>query len=264
MEVKKDLIGKKTPSVAEIAKKHGLASSALRGQMAKGSKVEREHTKSDAEAKEIARDHLDEFPDYYTRLAKMEKDAKKSKSVKEDVGRGNVDSRVDALELLHNANRERILKGAKEGKFWLLRSESVNEGVGMIAGAFTSTRDRHIMQNMPRFYSPNNGVARKGKASGGQATSVITGPREPWQGDGVSGALGSGTMNESARRDLIKRIIETTMTGNIGTFNVGLAPGDIDRKRDGAFGARNKMPKEMLKNAVSVLTGRKSIPPTVT
>lgn len=35
----------------------------------------------------------------------------------------------DPLERLHRANRARILKGAKEGKYWLLRSESMDEGV---------------------------------------------------------------------------------------------------------------------------------------
>lgn len=33
----------------------------------------------------------------------------------------------DPLERLHRANRARILKGAKEGKYWLLRSESMDE-----------------------------------------------------------------------------------------------------------------------------------------
>jgi hypothetical protein len=40
-----------------------------------GAKVELEHTKSKRIAKEIARDHLAEIPDYYTRLAKMERKA---------------------------------------------------------------------------------------------------------------------------------------------------------------------------------------------
>ena len=47
-------------------------------QVAMGAKVEREHTPSRAAAREIARDHLEEFPDYYSRLAKMEEQAKKS------------------------------------------------------------------------------------------------------------------------------------------------------------------------------------------
>lgn len=40
-----------------------------------GIKVEMEHTDDPDLAKEIAMDHLKEIPDYYTRLAKMEKEA---------------------------------------------------------------------------------------------------------------------------------------------------------------------------------------------
>jgi len=76
-EEMKDRIGKATPSVEQIAKKHGVSADAIEAQIAKGIAVEREHTNSDAEAHEIARDHLDEFPDYYDRLDDMEKKAKK-------------------------------------------------------------------------------------------------------------------------------------------------------------------------------------------
>jgi ribosomal protein S18 acetylase RimI-like enzyme len=44
-------------------------------QLEAGMKVEMEHTDDAAEALEIAKDHLDEIPDYYTRLFKMEKKA---------------------------------------------------------------------------------------------------------------------------------------------------------------------------------------------
>ena len=40
-----------------------------------GIKIEREHTDSNLIAKIIAKDHLMEIPDYYTRLTKMEKEA---------------------------------------------------------------------------------------------------------------------------------------------------------------------------------------------
>lgn len=43
----------------------------------KGKKIEHEHTDSEKTAKKIAKDHLSEIPDYYKRLAKMEKEAKK-------------------------------------------------------------------------------------------------------------------------------------------------------------------------------------------
>ena len=45
-------------------------------ELAEGIKVEREHTPDTNVAKEIAKDHLEEFPDYYTRLKKMEEEAK--------------------------------------------------------------------------------------------------------------------------------------------------------------------------------------------
>lgn len=42
-------------------------------QLAKGMKVEREHTKDKQSQKEIAEDHLAEDPEYYEKLEKMEK-----------------------------------------------------------------------------------------------------------------------------------------------------------------------------------------------
>lgn len=41
-----------------------------------GIEVEKEHTDNPEFAKAISRDHLAEFPDYYTRLKKMEDEAK--------------------------------------------------------------------------------------------------------------------------------------------------------------------------------------------
>ena len=50
-------------------------------QLAMGVKVEmEEHTDDPELAKQIAKAHLAEIPDYYTRLAKMEADAKKEVS----------------------------------------------------------------------------------------------------------------------------------------------------------------------------------------
>ena len=43
-------------------------------ELAMGIKVEHEHAKSDIIAKLIAKDHLTELPDYYSRLEKMEND----------------------------------------------------------------------------------------------------------------------------------------------------------------------------------------------
>lgn len=64
-----------TYTPAQIATKHKVTISAIMRQLAKGIKVEHEHTTSDSEAREIALDHLWEMPDYYDRLSDMEKQA---------------------------------------------------------------------------------------------------------------------------------------------------------------------------------------------
>jgi len=46
-------------------------------ELEKGIEIEHEHTDDDKEAKKVALDHLAELPDYYTRLIKMEENAKK-------------------------------------------------------------------------------------------------------------------------------------------------------------------------------------------
>lgn len=52
-------------------------------QLKMGIEVEAEHTDDPAIAKEIAKDHLAEVSDYYTRLKKMEADSESSKKPKE-------------------------------------------------------------------------------------------------------------------------------------------------------------------------------------
>lgn len=49
-------------------------------ELAMGIEIEKEHTNDEAIAKEIAKDHLAELPDYYTRLKKMEEEGKKELS----------------------------------------------------------------------------------------------------------------------------------------------------------------------------------------
>ena len=46
-------------------------------ELEEGQIIEKEHTDCPILAKEIAKDHLSEYPDYYTRLKKMEEEAKK-------------------------------------------------------------------------------------------------------------------------------------------------------------------------------------------
>jgi hypothetical protein len=77
-------------TVEQIAKKHRMDVSFIQKQLNMGEPIEHEHTQDHELAKDIALQHLDEIPDYYTRLKKMEADAKKHhkkfKDVKEHCG----------------------------------------------------------------------------------------------------------------------------------------------------------------------------------
>jgi len=87
-------------SVEEIAKKHRMEISFVKNQLDMGIPIEHEHTKDKDLATDIALQHLDEIPDYYTRLKKMEASAKKEhkkfKDVKEHCG--CEDEAVEELE----------------------------------------------------------------------------------------------------------------------------------------------------------------------
>jgi hypothetical protein len=67
-------------TVEQIAKKHRLDVSFIEKQLEMGVPIEHEHTKDKTLATDIALQHLDEIPDYYTRLKKMEASAKKEHS----------------------------------------------------------------------------------------------------------------------------------------------------------------------------------------
>lgn len=61
-----------TPSIENIAKKHGVSVQYLNRQLAIGIEVEQEHTSNKKIAAEIAKDHLNEDPKYYEKLKQVE------------------------------------------------------------------------------------------------------------------------------------------------------------------------------------------------
>ena len=103
-------------SVEQIAKKHRLDVSFIQKQLDMGEPIEHEHTKDHKLAMEIALQHLDEIPDYYTRLKKMEASAKKEhkkfKDVKEHCGCEDnaVEELEDQLKDLKNPSYDSIDK----------------------------------------------------------------------------------------------------------------------------------------------------------
>jgi len=72
-------------TVEQIAKKHRMNVSDIQKQLDMGAPIEHEHTNNQKLAVEIALQHLDEIPDYYTRLKKMEATAKKEHKKFKDV-----------------------------------------------------------------------------------------------------------------------------------------------------------------------------------
>lgn len=79
------LADNKTPE--DIAEKHKVSLEFIFEQIAKGIKVEMEHTDDESLAKEIAMDHLWEIPDYYDKLDVIEnpeiEEGKKEKKKKD-------------------------------------------------------------------------------------------------------------------------------------------------------------------------------------
>jgi len=100
-------------SVEEIAKKHRLEVSFIQKQLDMGAPIEHEHTKDQKLAVKIALQHLDEIPDYYTRLKKMEADAKKHHNKFKDVNvnfNDAVKELEDQLKKLNNISYNSIDK----------------------------------------------------------------------------------------------------------------------------------------------------------
>ena len=78
---------KPVPSLEDSAKKHNVDIEALKKQLEKGIKSESEHTDDPKVAEKIALAHLDERPDYYDQLDKLEnKPVEKITEVKEPTG----------------------------------------------------------------------------------------------------------------------------------------------------------------------------------
>jgi hypothetical protein len=67
-------------SPQELAKKHKVSLQTIMKQVKIGTKVEGEHTTSKSGAKITALQHVDELPDYYTKLKKVEKKSVKKES----------------------------------------------------------------------------------------------------------------------------------------------------------------------------------------
>jgi hypothetical protein len=78
---------KPVPSLEDSAKKHNVDIEVLKKQLEKGIEIEKEHTNDEKTAEKIALAHIDERPDYYVQIDKLEKKpVEKVAEVKEPTG----------------------------------------------------------------------------------------------------------------------------------------------------------------------------------
>ena len=137
-EVNEQLKPHKT--VEQIARKHRMNVSDIQKQLDMGAPIEHEHTKDKTLAIDIALQHLDEIPDYYTRLKKMEASAKKEhkkfKDVKEDVtiedANGNTFLRIIDIikpEKMKGVSEE-TASGDESLHDWFAKSSGTNPKTG--------------------------------------------------------------------------------------------------------------------------------------
>jgi len=107
-------------TIPMIAHRHKVSLGKLASEYDKGVKIEMEHTKNRRIAEEIARDHLFEFPDYYTRLIRMEKQAKKNPA-------SEPKTKYEGVSATGDEPNGGIVDFAKDAAYWidLFKSKSV-------------------------------------------------------------------------------------------------------------------------------------------
>jgi hypothetical protein len=129
-------------TVEAIATKHRLEVSFIEKQLKMGIPIEHEHTKNKTLATDIALQHLEEIPDYYTRLKKMEASAKKEhkkfKDVKETVTieDANGNTFLEIVDLIKPERMKGVSEERKSGDYslhdWFSKSKSSDGKPGWV------------------------------------------------------------------------------------------------------------------------------------
>jgi hypothetical protein len=110
-------IPKDAPSVEAIAKKHGVSVAEIEKQLKIGMAVEAEHGKNKGSEREIAMDHLNEKPNYYTKLKKYVEETEVNEMLKPKMS--SLDKwRASATERekMHNDIEKNRQANASQGK----------------------------------------------------------------------------------------------------------------------------------------------------
>jgi len=98
-----------------IANLHKVSEEDILRQIKIGEKIEMEHTDSPNIARKIAMDHLVELPDYYDRLAEMEKE-----------GEAELDENINSFDFL-NIDQENLEESNKEMTSFMKRHKYIDK-----------------------------------------------------------------------------------------------------------------------------------------
>lgn len=121
-------LDKPTMSPEEIAKKHKVDVKEINRQLEMGIKVEKEHTKDEKTAREIALDHLGEKPNYYSKLKQyVESVVKVGTLIENDLGEVGKVLSLRENSVVYNVLATGMMKSSGYGDFSLV------EAVGHLA-----------------------------------------------------------------------------------------------------------------------------------
>jgi nicotinamide mononucleotide adenylyltransferase len=117
------VLNKPTMSPEEIAKKHKVDVSEIQKQLKVGIGVEKEHTKNEDTAREIALDHLGENPKYYAKLKKyVESVVKVGTMIQDDFGEVGKVVSLRENAVVFNVLQTGMMKSVEYGYFDIVES----------------------------------------------------------------------------------------------------------------------------------------------
>jgi hypothetical protein len=121
-------LDKPTMTPEEIAKKHKVDVKEINRQLEMGIKVEKEHTKDEKTAREIALDHLGEKPNYYSKLKQyVESQVRIGTLIENDLGEVGKVLSLRENSVVYNVIATGMMKSSRYGDFSLV------EAIGHIA-----------------------------------------------------------------------------------------------------------------------------------
>ena len=153
-----ELVGGESDNMTteDLAKKHNVDVKSIKKEIGIGSQIEKEHTDSDEEAKEIALDHIAEFPDYYSNdefgIIAIEKNRGEGRKTirisKSDMEKFHVDGKLDVDGISLTFSDE-------------VDEASGASGSGSYVGLFSGGKQQPIRRSFEDVPVTKNGIVGK-------------------------------------------------------------------------------------------------------